>query len=193
MYLIVPNPTLSVIDGAIVPWGKMSTEGLTGQKARNQALMCSALSRHYKFDITQPWEKLSKEVRALFLHGSKGEKITFQNYDGKVTSKIEQPFTGIIEYLSHLKHEDSNWAKSEYNKYVSEQHCSHCHGSRLRNESLCVKIADMNIFEVSKLKVEDAIVWAKGLCAKLNSKQLQIAEKILCEIIRRLEFYVMLV
>ncbi len=182
--LVVPDPTLSVIDGAIAPWGKLYGNHLSSQKSRQQAALCSALSQHYKFNINEPWEKLSKEVQSLFLFGSKNEKISVQFG----ISKTEQTFEGVIDYLKRLKQEENDWANAEASKYCSEKNCLHCNGTRLTPKSLCVKIDDKNIAQISNLKIVDAIKWATSLKSKISSQHLKIAGKILDEIIKRLRF-----
>ncbi|MBQ4875296.1 MAG: excinuclease ABC subunit UvrA [Rickettsiaceae bacterium H1] len=182
---IIPDKSVSVIEGAIAPWGKLYGDHLSSQKARNRAAMCSSLSQHFKFNITDPWEKLTEEVKNLFLFGSKEEKITMRNYDGK---KSQKAFDGVINYFNELKHENNDWTRNEIEKYSTEKDCTHCSGSRLKPESLCVKIEGKNIAQVSALKIEEAIKWVEEVKNSINDHKLKIADKVLDEIIRRLKF-----
>lgn len=183
--LIIGDPTLSVMEGAIAPWGKMYGNHLSSQKARNQAATCSALSQHYKFNISKAWEDLSKDIQQLLLFGSKEEKITTKFYNG---SQSSEAFVGVVHYLNKLKQENNDWAQAELDKYSIKVDCSNCSGSRLNPIALCIKINNKNIAEISKLKINDTIEWIHSLKGYLSNQQFQIAEKILEETVKRLEF-----
>ena len=183
--LIIPDPTLSVMEGAISPWGKMYGNHLSSQKARNRADICSALSQHYKFNINDSWKDLRKEIKEIFLFGSKGEKIPFKIYE---RGQSQKTFDGVIGYLNDLKMDENDWARNEVDKYSTERNCTHCFGSRLNPESLCVKVHGHDISQITQLKISDAIKWAKELKNNITQQQLKIADKVLDEITKRLEF-----
>ena len=179
--LVVPNPKLTLRQGAIAPWAKSSSPYYL------QTL--EALARHYKFRLDKPWSELPDEARRVILHGSGAEEIRFAYDDGLRAYEVKKPFEGVVANLDRRYREtESEWSREEIQRYMTATPCEACHGFRLKPEALAVKIDGQHIGEVSLLSVSAAIAWAKGLPAKLDPKRNEIADRILKEIVDRLTF-----
>ena len=179
--LVVPNPKLTLRQGAIAPWAKSSSPYYL------QTL--EALARHYKFRLDRPWSELPEQARRVILHGSGEEEIRIAYDDGLRAYEVKKPFEGVVENLERRYREtESEWSREEIQRYMTATPCEACHGFRLKPEALAVKIDGQHIGEVSLLSVSAAIEWAKGLPAKLDPKRNEIADRILKEIVDRLTF-----
>ncbi|HJD57303.1 MAG TPA: excinuclease ABC subunit UvrA [Rickettsia endosymbiont of Sericostoma sp.] len=179
--LIIPDSRVSIKDGAIAPWGKISSKFFLET--------LKALATHYKFSLDTPFTELSNTIQQILLHGSGDEVIDFQYHDGSKSQIIQQPFAGIIPSLQEKERKtDSSLVKEELLKYKAEHKCTACEGYRLKTESLCIKIADMHIGQVSALSILQLQKWFNQLDQQLNKRQVAIAERILKEIKERLQF-----
>lgn len=181
--LIIPDHSLSIKDGAILPWSNSSSKFVVDT--------LDSLARHYNFKLTTPFKELSLEIQKMLLHGSGDEVIKFEFHDSRKSEIIEQPFAGIIPSLEEkFRRTETAWMREELARYKSKHNCSECKGYRLRAESLTVKIDKMHIGEVSKKTIADAYKWFEELEGRLSPKQLQIAERVLKEIRARLKFLI---
>ena len=181
--LVIPNKDISIRDGAIAPWSRTSSPS----PYYLQTLM--ALSEHYSFSIDCKWSSLPEKFQKIILDGSGDEKITFNYDDGSRTFKTAKPFEGILNNLKRRYLEtDSNWMREEIEKYQSKSDCSKCNGYRLKEEALCIKINKSNIGDISKLTIDEAILWFGNLQKKLSKKDTEISRNIIKEITERLFF-----
>ena len=181
--LVIPNKDISIRDGAIAPWSRTSSPS----PYYLQTLM--ALSDHYSFSIDCKWSSLPEKFQKIILDGSEDEKITFNYDDGSRTFKTTKPFEGILNNLKRRYLEtDSNWMREEIEKYQSKSNCSKCNGYRLKEEALCIKINKSNIGDISKLTIDEAILWFDNLQKKLSKKDTEISRNIIKEITERLFF-----
>ena len=181
--LVIPNKDISIRDGAIAPWSRTSSPS----PYYLQTLM--ALSEHYSFSIDCKWSSLPEKFQKIILDGSENEKITFNYDDGSRTFKTSKPFEGILNNLKRRYLEtDSNWMREEIEKYQSKSNCSKCNGYRLKEEALCIKINKSNIGDISKLTIDEAILWFGNLQKKLSKKDTEISRNIIKEITERLFF-----
>ena len=181
--LVIPNKDISIRDGAIAPWSRTSSPS----PYYLQTLM--ALSNHYSFSIDCKWSSLPEKFQKIILDGSGDEKITFNYDDGSRTFKTTKPFEGILNNLKRRYLEtDSNWMREEIEKYQSKSDCSKCNGYRLKEEALCIKINKSNIGDISKLTIDEAILWFDNLQKKLSKKDTEISRNIIKEITERLFF-----
>jgi len=179
--LVIPNEKKTIADGAIEPWSKATSMYYV------QTL--TSLAKHYKFSLNDKWEKLPKKIKEIILFGSDDEEIKFSYDDGYEKYSHKKTFEGIINNLERRYLEtDSDWKREEISQYQSDTKCERCNGQRLKEEALCVKIANLNISEVSEKSIYDASKWFGSLEEKLDQRQLKIAEHILKEIIERLDF-----
>ena len=181
--LIVPNETLSIKNGAIVPWAK------SNPPSPYYMQVLSSLARHFDFSLETPWKDLPADIRDILLNGAGLEIIRLTFQDGRKTYDAHKHFHGVIGNLNRrLIQTDSAWMREELAKYQSSAPCESCHGARLKPEALCVKIADSTISMATQLSVVDAVEWFGTLEAKLGPQQQQIARAILKEINERLGF-----
>ncbi|WP_342278619.1 MULTISPECIES: excinuclease ABC subunit UvrA [unclassified Candidatus Tisiphia] len=179
--LIVPNSRISIKDGAIAPWGKISSKFFLET--------LKALASHYEFSLDTPFIELPNTVQQVLFHGSGDDVIKFQYHDGSKSQVVQQPFAGIIPSLQEKERKaDSSLVKEELLKYKAEYKCTSCEGYRLKMESLCIKIADMHIGQVSTMSILQLQKWFNQLDKQLNKRQMTIAERILKEIKERLQF-----
>jgi excinuclease ABC subunit A len=180
---LVVDETLSLKRGAIMPWAK-STSPYYGQTLE-------AITRHYKASMTKPWEELPEQVRNVILYGSDGVAIRMAYDDGLRAYEVKKPFEGVIPNLERrYKETESDWAREEIGRFMSETPCEACGGKRLKPEALAVKIAGSDIGDATALSVKDAHLWFGDLSKKLTKKQNEIAGRILKEIRERLTFLV---
>ncbi|AIF81490.1 excinuclease ABC subunit A [endosymbiont of Acanthamoeba sp. UWC8] len=186
--LIVPHPELSLKEGAIAPWHKVNYKfGTSETKFYQQTL--ESIAKHYGFSMFKPFKDLPPEIQEVLIYGSKEEELDFIYDDGFRTSKITQPFEGVMPYLEErVLRTESEFIREDLRKYQSSKACRTCNGYRLKQESLCVKIGGKNIGEVCKLTISDAIKWFENLENLLSSTHKQIAERALKEVRRRLGF-----
>ncbi|MBJ6125518.1 excinuclease ABC subunit UvrA [Microvirga splendida] len=180
---LVVDESLSLKRGAVMPWAK-STSPYYGQTLE-------AITKHFKASMTKPWEELPQNVRDVILYGSDGENIRMAYDDGLRAYEVKKPFEGVIPNLERrYKETESDWAREEIGRFMSETPCESCGGKRLKPEALAVKIAGSDIGDATALSVKDAQVWFENLSKKLTKKQNEIAGRILKEIRERLTFLV---
>ena len=179
--LIVPNTSLSLSKGAIVPWSKSFSPYIT------QTLL--SLSKAYNFSLSTPWDKLDQEIQTLFLYGSKGKIIKFRYDDNGRIYDVNRPFEGIIPNLERRSRETtSNWFRDEFERYKNERQCEICNGYRLNSEALAVKIDGLHIGEMVELSIKELFIKFEKISSKLSNQQNKIAESIIKEIKERLQF-----
>jgi excinuclease ABC subunit A len=180
--LVVPNPDLSIRDGAIAPWEKR----LSGW----YHLTLEALAKAYKFDIRTPFKKLPEKARNIILHGSRGELVEFWwEEDGGRRHTYAKEFEGVLNNLERRWREsDSDQVREELERYMNVMPCPTCHGARLKKEALFVRISGRNIRDLTALSIKDALVFFSELT--LTEKEAEIARRILKEIRERLNFLV---
>jgi excinuclease ABC subunit A len=179
--LIVSDITLSLRDGAIVPWSK------TSAPYYQQTLQ--AVTKHYGASTGTAWEDLSEEVQNAVLYGTGKTAINFVYDDGLRTYKSTKPFEGVIGNLERrYKETESAGMREEIEKYMSSAPCVACDGYRLKPETLAVKIDGMHIGQMSEKSIRAAAAWFSDLPEKLTPTQRQIGERIFKEIRERLGF-----
>jgi len=180
--LVVPNPDLSIREGAIAPWEKR----LSGWF--HQTL--EALAKAYDFDIRTPFKKLPSRVRDIVLNGSGRDKVEFWwEEDGGRKHFYYKEFEGVLNNLERRYREtESEQVREELERYMNVMPCPTCHGARLKKEALFVKVAGRNICDITALSINDALVFFSDL--SLSKKDEEIARRILKEIRDRLKFLV---
>jgi excinuclease ABC subunit A len=179
--MIVPDSSLSLKKGAIAPWAK-STSPYYGQTLE-------ALARHLGFSMTKPWAELPDSAKISILYGTGAEPVRMAYNDGLRAYEVRKPFEGVITNMERRwKETESDWAREEIGRFMSETPCKACQGFRLKPEALAVKIDGCHIGEISRLSVKDALDWVTRLPSRLSQKQNEIAPRILKEIRDRLTF-----
>ena len=180
--LIVQDGEKSILDGAIQAsgWNNIRGDGIS-------RMYFDALSKKYKFSLTEPWNSLSDEAKNIILYGTKGETLELHYDQPRGKGVLKQAFEGICNNIERrYKETQSDASRKELEELMSECPCPDCQGRRLRKESLAVTVGEKNIYEFTTLSVEDALVWMDGLT--LTEQQMLIADRILKEIRSRLGF-----
>ena len=178
--LIIPNPNLSLREGAIVCWSGKSQSYYQG--------IFESLAKHYQFDIYTPFKKLPPPIQELLLQGS-GKEAILLSYDDRSGQhqSFKIPFEGVLPQLSRrYRTTESDWMREELERYMNIRPCPKCEGKRLRKESLAVKISGRNISEITALSIEESLKFFQNL--NFTPKEKKIAERILKEIRERLTF-----
>ena len=178
--LVVPDPTLSLAEGALQPWNR----GITAYWRR----LIAAVAEERGIDIDAPWQKLTKAERDVFLYGTDGERhqVTYTNRAGRRRS-YKVRFEGIVNNLERRYQEtDSEGNRERIEGYMAEQPCPGCDGARLRPESLAVKVGGIGIDELNEMSARAAREWIEAL--EMTETERTIARLIVREISERLSF-----
>jgi excinuclease ABC subunit A len=178
--LVVPDPTLSLAEGALQPWNR----GITAYWKR----LIASVAESNDVDVDKPWSQLTKKERELFLYGTGDERhqVSYTNRFGRRRS-YKVRFEGIVNNLERRYEEtDSETNRERIEGYMAEQPCPACEGARLRPESLAVKVGGLSIAEYSDLSAQAAAQWIGEL--ELTETERAIARLIVREITERLSF-----
>jgi excinuclease ABC subunit A len=178
--LVVPDPTLSLAEGAILPWS-------TGSSAYYDQIT-QAIADRYEVDLDTPWDELDDDVRDAFLYGTNGDRIyvSYRNRMGRKRSYMTN-FEGIVPNLERrYKETDSDYSREKIEEYMSVRPCPECKGSRLRPESRAVKVGDLPIHEFTHMSARRSLEWLEAL--ELSNQDKAISRLILREIDERLRF-----
>ncbi|EJL6955541.1 TPA: excinuclease ABC subunit UvrA [Vibrio cholerae] len=178
---VIQDANLSLAQGAIRGWD---------QKNFYYFQMLTALAEHYDFDVHTPFNKLSKKIQEIILHGSGRTEIEFKYINDRGDIRLKKhPFEGILHNLERrYRDTESNSVREELAKYISNKPCSSCDGTRLKIEARNVFINDTALPTIVELSIADALTFFQEL--KLEGQRAQIAEKVMKEINDRLQFLV---
>ncbi len=180
--LIIPNKSLSILDGAITAsgWNHIKSDGIS-------RMYFEALAKKYRFKLTDPVEKLSPEVMDVILYGTKGEKLELHYDQPRGKGVLHQPFEGIVNNLERRYREtQSDAMKREIEECMAQSPCPDCHGKRLRREALAVTVGGISIHEFCEKPITEALAFLDTIT--LSPTQMMIADQILKEIRARLGF-----
>jgi excinuclease ABC subunit A len=178
--LLVPDPTVSIEDGALVPWS-------VGNSGFYESVI-QAIADRYEIALDEPWENLSNEEQDLFLYGTEGERVyvSYRNRMGRRRSYM-LAFEGIIPSLERRYREtDSSTQRERIEEYMSFRPCPVCKGARLKPEVLAVTVGGNNIHEFTQMSVTRALQFLDEL--KLTKTETLIGARIVKEIRERLTF-----
>ena len=181
--LMIPDPSLSIDEGAIAVMGWQSC---TDEGSFTRAIL-KALAAEYGFSLDTPFQEYPEDIRHMLLYGTDGREVKVE-YSGQRGSGIYPvAFEGLIKNVERRYRETgSETTRAEYESFMRITPCKACKGQRLKAESLAVTIDDNNIYEVTCLSVEDLVDWLSDL--KLTAQQQLIGEQILKEIRARVGF-----
>jgi len=178
--LVVPDPVLSIRDGALAPWN------VSGSSFFEQVL--EAIADRWEVPLDQPWGELSDEHRDLYLNGTGSERVyvTYKNRYGRKRSYMTA-FEGVVANLQRRYREtQSQLQKERIETFMSMRPCSACGGARLRPEALAVTIGGQNIDYISRRAVHEALAYFRDL--ELTDTERLIAERVIREVRERLTF-----
>ncbi len=178
--LLVPDPELSIAEGALVPWS-------VGTSTYYESVI-QAIADRYEIDIDKPWRELTEEQQSLFLYGTSGDKVyvTYRNRMGRRRAYM-LAFEGIVPSLERrYKETDSAGQRERIEEYMSFRPCPVCKGARLKPEVLAVTVGGRNVHEFTQMSVTRAIEFLDGL--ELSETEQLIGNRIIKEIRERLTF-----
>src|SRR6185437_15584856 len=178
--LLVPDPSLSIAEGALVPWS-------VGNSGYYESVI-QAIAERWEIDLDKPWQDLTTAQQDLFLYGTKGERIyvQYRNRMGRKRSYMLN-FEGIVPSLERRYREtDSSQQRERIEEYMSFRPCPACGGARLKPEVLAVTVGGLNIHEFTKMSVTRSLAFLGGL--ELTEVEQLIGSRIVKEINERLTF-----
>ncbi|MGI8596697.1 MAG: excinuclease ABC subunit UvrA [Thermoleophilaceae bacterium] len=178
--LVVPDPSLTLSEGAILPWSTAASN--------YYEQMTQAIAERYEIDQETPWDDLPESARDAFLYGTNGDRIyvSYRNRYGRRRA-YTTTFEGIVVNLERRYREtDSEHSREKIEEYMSVKPCPECRGARLRPESLAVRVGDLGIHEITSKSARRAIEWFDAL--ELSDTNRQIARLVMREIDERLRF-----
>lgn len=177
--LLIPDTDKSLVEGAI--------KTLTDDPEAIEFMELECLCKHYKIDMNKPWKKLTKKEKEYILYGS--DELIRINYStrGGIKRDKKDYFEGIINRLERRYMDTSSlWIREWLEHYMVEYTCDTCHGARLNDDVLQVKLGGKNIFEVTEMSIKDLIPFFENL--KLSKEKAEIARLVIKEILDRLSF-----
>ena len=178
--LVVPDPTLSIGEGAIAPWSASASDYYDQ--------LAQGIAERYGVDLETPWQHLHQEERDFFLHGTGGDRVqvSYRNRFGRRRAYAAQ-FEGIVPNLERRYREtESEFSREKIEEYMTLRPCPDCKGARLRPESRAVLVAGTAIHEFTGLSARRALAWVRKL--HLTEHDRRIARLVLREIEERLQF-----
>lgn len=182
--LVIPDKSLSLMEGAISSWGA----GRLKDDSWTYAIL-QALSKEYDFSLNTPIKDLPKEIVDVILYGTKGKKLNVTYTKEGVTAEYNYSYPGEINNLTKRYSEtSSDMMKNEIEQYMSDNHCPKCRGARLKREALSVKIGGKNIYEFTNMPIREELEFLDGI--EFSEKNKIISEQILKEIRSRLNFLI---
>jgi excinuclease ABC subunit A len=178
--LLIPDPSKSITEGAIMPWHFKSNN--------YYGSIIKSVAQHYAVSLIQPISKLTEAKLKLLMEGPDTPVVIPATYITSTGPKrFMVSFHGLMNHLEKRYHEtDSDAVRSDIERYMSARLCETCNGQRLKQDSLLVTVCKNNIATISNMTIDEALRWFKSL--KLNDKELQIALQVVMEITNRLEF-----
>jgi excinuclease ABC subunit A len=183
--LVIPDKSKSIQQGALVPWAKMPNDASWRLK------ILEAICTSHGWDFKKPVRDLPPEALEYILRAQKDEKVLVRYRHERGENTYKATFEGIITNLERrYKETDSEYIKTELEKYMVTRPCPTCKGKRLKPEVLAVTVDDQTISDVAVLSITDALDWIAALPRKLSDRERTIAVQVLKEITARLGFLV---
>ncbi|WP_125713804.1 excinuclease ABC subunit UvrA [Companilactobacillus kedongensis] len=180
--LVVPDQSVTLAQGAIIPWNPISSQ--------YYPQMLAQACKEFKIDMDVPFEKLPEDAKNTVLYGSDGKTFHFhyENDFGNVRD-VDVPFEGVINNINRRYHEtNSDFTREVMRKYMTELTCPVCHGKRLNEKALAVKVSGQDIADVSNMSIKDELPFFKEIT--LGEQSTVIAKPILKEVKDRLTFLI---
>lgn len=180
--LMIPDQSLSINEGAITVFGWQSC----AKEGSYSRAILDALAKEYKFDLSTPFQKLSKKAKEVLLYGTDGHTVKVHYKGQRGEGVYDVAFEGLVQNVQRRYRESSENMKQEYESFMTITPCDECHGQRLKAESLAVTVADKNIYEITEMSVGDMQKYLDTM--ELSERQQMIGDQILKEIRSRVGF-----
>src|SRR5438094_1173846 len=182
--LVLGDPSLSILEGVILPWGEPS--------GYLRKVILPSLARAFKFELNAPWRDLAPPVKKALLYGAPGRTLTFHYDSSSPQGEYQSAWEGVLKHVERRYRETaSDGVREQLEEYMVEQPCPACRGKRLRPESLSVLVHGKSIGDVVELSVADALAFFEGVPLRRNGRpglDPDIAGPILKEVKDRLRF-----
>jgi len=182
--LVLGDPSLSILEGVILPWGEPS--------GYVRKVILPTLARSFKFDLDTPWKDLSAAVQNVLLHGVPGKKLTYRYDSERWHGSYESSWEGVVKHVERRhKESSSDSVREQLEEYMVEQPCPVCGGKRLRPESLAVLVNGKSLGDVVEWSVDEALAFFEGLPLRADGRpglDRNVAGPILKEVNDRLRF-----
>lgn len=179
---LVPNPKLSIKQGALVPHGPQKNNWIFKQM--------ELIAERYNFKLTDSFESIPAEAKEVIFYGG-NEKVEISSKSLGITRNYKIDFEGVATFIQNtFEANESKSLKRWAKEYMDKIPCPECNGARLRKESLYFKVNDKNIAELSHMDVVELAEWFKNLDKNISETQLKIASEIIKEVRTRLQFLV---
>ena len=182
--LVLGDPSLSILEGVILPWGEPS--------GYLRKVILPTLARTFKFNLEAPWQDLPAAVRKALLNGVAGRTLTYQYDSARAHGEYQSTWEGVLRHIERRYRETaSDSVRAQLEEFMVEQPCPDCQGKRLRPESLGVLVGGKSLGDVVELSVEDAVRFFDGLALRSDrgpGLDREIAGPILKEVNDRLRF-----
>ena len=182
--LVLGDPSLSILEGVILPWGEPA--------GYLRKVVLPTLAKALKFDLDSPWQNISSAARKAILHGAPGKTFTYQYHSEKWHGSYESGWKGVLQHVERRYRDTaSDSVREQLEEFMVEQPCPTCGGRRLKPESLSVLVGGQSIGDVVRLSVTDALEFFQALPIRGNGKRgldPGIAKPILKEVVDRLRF-----
>ncbi|MBF8291155.1 MAG: excinuclease subunit [Chloroflexi bacterium] len=172
--LVIPDRSRSVLKGAVVPWSRMPTDASWRMK------ITEAVFEAHGWNPAAPINELPAEAVDHLLNATKDEKVVIRYKHERGENSYLAAFEGVVTNLERRYREtESDYIKTELEKYMVERPCPSCQGKRLRPEALAVTVATRDISDVSDLSITDALAWAEALADLVSARERTIAHQVL--------------
>ncbi|MDY6143626.1 MAG: excinuclease ABC subunit UvrA [Arcanobacterium sp.] len=183
--LVIPDETLSIADGAILPWAVTAS----AQAREYHMRQLESLGKDLGFSLDDPWQSLPDDAKDAILEGHDFEvKMTYRNRWGR-ERMYSQGFEGVLHFVRRKYEEtDSDWSRDRYSGFMRDVPCPVCKGARLKPEVLAVRIGELNISEFTNLSISEALDYLEQI--QLDERATKIAAQVMKEILERLRFMV---
>ena len=182
--LVLGDPSLSILEGVILPWGEPS--------GYLRKVILPSLARAFKFELNAPWRDLAPPVKKALLYGAPGRTLTFHYDSSSPQGEYQSGWEGVLKHVERRYRETaSDGVREQLEEYMVQQPCPACRGKRLRPESLSVLVHGKSIGDVVELSVADALTFFESLPLRGNGRpglDPAIAGPILKEVNDRLRF-----
>jgi len=186
---VIPDPSLSIREGAIVPWASYFKNGENKDGGSWGQERFTAMKKQWGIDFDKPWSKISKKHQNLILHGQGAKTLAVKWKGARSTGTWETEYEGLLNsmmrrYLSTQSEGMKDW----YGKFMSSQSCASCEGKRLKPEVLAVRVQGKSIIELCQMSIEDCRAFMDKM--ELSPSHKLIAKELLKEIQSRMSFLV---
>ncbi|MDI6821677.1 MAG: excinuclease ABC subunit UvrA [Actinomycetota bacterium] len=182
--LVVPNPDLSLREGAVAPFYHTRVDFYPK--------IIRAVAEQYGINMDTPWRDLEDWQKQILMYGTGDEQVyvRYRSLTGRIRSYYTS-FSGVVPNLNRRYREaESDYAREKIEQYMSVSSCPQCKGARLKLESLAVTVGGLNIYEFSQMCAKEALKFTEKLKASLSPRQMLIAQRIIKEIQNRLKFMI---